>query len=99
MPAILRHVEKDVEADGKFPVARVEIHHVIRAATGNVVQNVMGKVAVRVDHAHTLSIFDVLKNEIPEEGRFSRTRFAQNIEMVATVFPPNAQRALSAPHG
>src|SRR6266446_4843044 len=53
---------------------------------------------MRVNHADALSVYDVLKNEIAQKRRFPRSRFAEDIKVMTTIFPPDAKRTFSTPH-
>jgi len=53
LPPFLRHVLQKIEADGVFQISRVEVHDIIRPPGRNLIENVLGQIAVGVDDPHT----------------------------------------------
>ena len=96
MPFLGRGGAKQVEADRKFHVGWIEIRHVLDAVAGNVVENVIRQVAVRVYDADAMTGGYVLKNQVAEQGRLARAAFPDCVEVMPAVargqnkggFPP-----------
>src|SRR5882724_13165228 len=63
----------------------VEIYHFVGSPRWNVVKDVQGQIAVRVNDADTPPGLDVLKNEIAEQGGFSRACLSDDIDMLAAL--------------
>src|SRR5258706_16162762 len=57
----------------------------IGAPRRDVVEQVLGEVAVRVDDAHALTGLDVLKDEVSEQRGFARARLADHVEVLAAI--------------
>jgi hypothetical protein len=85
MPGIRRHIADYVQSDGEFKVARIEIHQMVGTVPGNVVQQFLGKVAVRVNQANAMSKGDVLQNQIAKQRRLAGAGFADDVEVLALV--------------
>jgi len=62
-----------------------------------VVKDVQGQIAVRVNDADTPPGLDVLKNEIAEQGGFSRACLSDDIDMLAALGDIKTERGLAAP--
>ena len=92
MAVVRLHIGKQIEADGEFEVAGVEIYQVICPSWRNMVQQLFGKVAVRVNEGDTVSLHDMLHKHIAEQCCFARSGFADDIYMVAMVGSRNAKR-------
>ena len=86
MPIIRRHIADYIQSDGEFKVAGIEIHQMVGAARGNVVQQFLGQIAVRVNDANAMSKGDVLQNQVSEQRRFAGASFADDVEVLALVF-------------
>ncbi len=66
MAAIRRHIGENVEPNWKLQITRVEVHEMVGAVRGNVVEDLFGKVAVGIDESDTMSEDDVLDDEVAE---------------------------------
>ena len=96
MPFFGRGGAKQVEADREFHVGGIEIRHVLNAMAGNVVENVIRQVAVRVYDPDAMAGGYVLKNQITEQGRLASAAFPDCVEVMSAVargqnkgvFPP-----------
>ena len=86
MPVIWLHTTDDIQSDGEFKVARIEIHQMVGTLRRNVVQQFLGQIAVRVNDANAMSKCDVLQNQIAEQGRLAGACFADDVEVLALVF-------------
>ena len=72
MPLVPGNISKQVQGDGEFQVRRIEIYQVVGAPAGNVVQQFLGQVTVRINEADAVTQRDVLDNHIPQQRRLSR---------------------------
>ena len=97
MPFILRHVRQQIQGDGEFQVGRIEIDQVVGAPAGNVVQQFLGQVAVRVNQADTVPERDVLDNHVPQQGCLSRTRFTDDVNVLPQIRQGNPEGNLLSP--
>ena len=97
MPVIRRHIADDVQSDGEFQVARIEIHQMIRPLRRDVVQQFLGQVAVRVNDANAVSKGDVLQDQVPQQRRFAGAGFADDVDVLALVHGGNAKGLGFAP--
>jgi hypothetical protein len=68
-----------------FHVRRVEIHHIFNAVSWNIVKQIRGKITVWVNDTDAVPGLDVLQNLIAEQGRFSRSAFADGVKMLAAI--------------
>lgn len=62
----------DIQADGKFQIARIEINQMIRPLRRDVIQQFFGEIAVRVNDPDAVPQRDVLQNQVP--GKIIATR-------------------------
>jgi hypothetical protein len=81
-----------IQLSGHSSVARrQEIDEVIRTTRLDTVEQFFGKVAVRVNEPDAVAGGDVLHDEIAQQGRFSRTGLADEIEVMALVGSRNSE--------
>ncbi len=92
MPVIRCDIGEQVKPDGKFNVARIEIYQVVGTLRRNVMQQLLGQVAVRVNQSDAMTKLDVLQNEIAEQRRLSRTRFPDDVYVLPLVAGRYAKR-------
>ena len=85
MSLLWRNPLKQVQADGEVMIDRVEIGHVIGSPSRNVVEEFVGKVAVRINQCDPMSGFNVLNDHVSEEGRLSGARFADHIQVMPSI--------------
>jgi hypothetical protein len=90
--AIRVDVRQNVQADGEFQIARIEIYQVIGPPGRNVVQQLFGQVAVGVNDANSMSKGDVLDDQVPQERRFARTGFPNDVDVLPLVGGRYAKR-------
>ena len=96
MPFFGRCASKQIEADWKLHVGGIEICHVLDAVAGNVVENVIRQVAVRIYDPDAVTGGYVLKNQIAKQRRLARAAFPDCVEVMTAVargqnkggFPP-----------
>jgi hypothetical protein len=79
MPFIRRDGTEQIEADWMFHVGRVEIRHILNAMAGHVVQQVIRQIAVRINDGDAMPGFNVLQNQIAEQGGFARPAFPDGV--------------------
>jgi len=73
------HRANDIQADGKFQVARIEIHQMIRPLWRDVVQQFFSQVAVWVNDPDPMPQRDVLQNQISQQGGLSSAGFTDDV--------------------
>ena len=71
MAVVRLDIGEQIEADGEFEVAGVEIYQMIRPRGRNMVQKFFRLVAVRVNEGDTMTESDMLHKHIAEKGRFA----------------------------
>lgn len=98
MSQILRNSAKQIEANGKVRVRGIEIYNVIRARRGNVIKQILGEIAMRVNDAYAATRFNVLKNQIAKQRGFARTGLSKTVHVVATISARNPEGLFAAPH-
>ena len=69
----------------------------IRPLRRDVVQQFLGQIAVRVNHADTVAQRDVLQNQVPKQRRFSSAGFTDDVEVLPFINRRNAKRLGIAP--
>lgn len=77
---------QDVEGVNIFGVGRIEIAAIVDAVTGDVVENSVAKITVRIDDGNSPAFADVVDGHIGNESGFARARFTDDISVAATVF-------------
>ncbi len=94
---VLRDVRQEVQPDGKFQVARIEVAEVVGTGGWDVVQEVVGQVSMRVNEAHPIASGDVLDDEVLEQGRLPDTGLADDVDVLAGILPAKAKRLGAVP--
>jgi len=79
MPLIWRGVSQQVEADWMFCVGGVEICHILNPPPGNAVKEFIRQIAMRVNDCDAVAGFNVLEDQIAEQGRFARSAFSNGV--------------------
>ncbi len=97
MPVIRGYGADDIQSDGIFQVAGIEIHQMIRPLWRDVVQQFFGQVAMWINHPDAMAQRDVLQNQVPKQRSFSRTGFTDDVEVLAFVHGGNAKGLGIAP--
>ena len=62
MTIVWFHTADDIQADGIFQIARIEIDQVVSPLRRDVIQQFLGEIAVRVNHPDTMAQRDVLQD-------------------------------------
>src|SRR5262249_2842934 len=78
-------------------VARIEVNEVVSSARGDVSENLLREVAVRVDESNPMSAGNILNQDVPQKSCFSRAGFSNNVKVLALVFRQDAERGHGAP--
>ena len=86
-----RVVGEDVEADRISEVGGVEVADVIDARAGDVVEEALGEVAVRVEEGDALAGGDVLQDQVLEEGRLAGAGLADRVEVLPAIGTAKAE--------
>lgn len=55
----------------------------VGAPAGNVVQQILGQVAVWINQTNTMPQRNVLKNHVPQQRCLSRIRLANDVDLLA----------------
>ena len=77
---------QDVEGVNIFGVGRIEIAAIVDAVTGDVVENSVAKITVRIDDGDSSAFADVVNGHIGNESGFAGTGLTNDISVAATVF-------------
>jgi hypothetical protein len=91
VPFVLRHIRQQIQSNGEFQIGWVEINQVICPPAGDMVQQFLGQVSMRVNQPDTVTTRDVLNNHVPQQGRLSRTRLADDIDVLTQIGQLNAE--------
>jgi len=91
-------VGEKIEADGEVEVAGIEIHKIVGAPRRDAVEQLLGEIAVRIDQPDTVPGGKMLHDEITQQRRFSRTRFADEVEMLTAIRQRKTASAFAAPY-
>src|ERR1039458_3247208 len=89
----------DIQSDGEFQIARIEIYQMIRPLGRDVVQQFLGQIAVRVYDPNAVPERDVLQDQVSQQGGFSRAGLADDVEVLPFVHGGNAKGLGIAPAG
>ena len=92
MSVVLRDVREQVQPDGEFQIAGVEVAEVVGTERRDVVQEFLRQVPVRVNEAHPIASGDVLDDEVLEQGRLADAGLSDHIHMLAGILPAKAKR-------
>jgi hypothetical protein len=68
VPFVLRHIRQQIQSNGEFQIGWVEINQVICPPAGDMVQQFLGQVSMRVNQPDTVTRRDVLNNHVPQQG-------------------------------
>ena len=82
---VVADVLHDVERDRVLQVEGGEVHDILDAVLGDIVEKPLDRPAVRVDEGESLAVAQVLYRHILEQGRLAHTRFADDIHVTVTV--------------
>src|SRR5581483_7232094 len=98
MPHVLGDRAEQIETDGVFRVGWIEIDDIVGTGWGNMIQQLFGEIAVRIDDADTFAGTNVLENQIAKQSRLAASGFAEAVHVVAAVSARKTERLISAPH-
>src|SRR4029077_14229931 len=84
-PALGRDPGGGIEAGRKLHLARVEVAYVVDPRARDRIEDVVAKIAVRIDDGDALTGVDVAEREIKEERRFARSGFADNVDVALAL--------------
>ena len=76
---------KEVKPNGVLRIRGVEINDIINTVPRNVIQNVFGEIAVRVNQANAMTQGDVLNEKVAQKRRLPRSGFANDVKMLPAV--------------
>jgi hypothetical protein len=88
----LRMRLEDVEAHRIRFVRRIEEHHIAVTSLRDAAQDFVDQIAVGIEHRETLAAFDVLENEVEEQGRFARAGSADHVAVLRPLFGVQGDR-------
>src|SRR4051794_5727314 len=82
-----------VEADGPVPVCRRKDDRILDARfRDGFLQNFVDQIAMRIEHAHTHAQGNRLAHHTLDQGRFASPSFSNDVEVIAKILPPHAER-------
>ena len=84
---------EDIEADGRFFIGGINDDHFFEAFAGNEVEQLVRKIAVRVQQTAAEPILDVLADAVEEERRFAVAGAADDVRVPDTMihFQPHGR--------
>jgi hypothetical protein len=82
---------KDVEANGKIGIGRIEIHDFVRTARWDEMQKVFDQLSVRVYDTYAVAATDVLYRHVLQEGTLARARLSDDIDVMPAVIRLDAK--------
>ncbi|MFI5025065.1 MAG: hypothetical protein ACHQRJ_25880 [Alphaproteobacteria bacterium] len=71
--ALGRDAGRRIETDRMLGFAGIEVAHIVDARARDGIENVLGKIAVRIDDGDSLPRMDVAHREIEENGTLARS--------------------------
>ena len=78
-------VLKKIESEWALYVGRIKINHVFVALGWHRREHIENVVAVRIDEANALAVFDVLLNQRFHKRSFTRTGLSNDVEVTETI--------------
>ena len=96
MPLLRGGLGEQIQPVGEVAVARVEIDSLLRPDGRDVIEQLLRQIAMRVDEAHAVALQDELEDEIAQQRGLSRTRFADDISVVACIRHFKIERRFTA---
>ena len=85
---------KDVEPDGVRGVGRIEVDDVVGAVSGNVMEQLFGKVAMGINERDTMAMPDVLHEKVQEKRALPSASLSDAIHMMSAVGELDAEALL-----
>src|ERR1039458_988166 len=92
MAAVRVDVRQHVQPDGEFEIARIEIYEVVGVPGWNVVQELLGQVAVGVDDANAVTKGDMLDDQVAQERGLAGPGFSDDVDVLSLVRDRYAKR-------
>lgn len=99
MTALGRNIRQKVQADGELPVGGIEVGEVVGAVGREMVQQLIGEIAVGINEANAVPQGEVLEDQVPQQGGLAGTGLADEVEVLALVGGGNAKRLGFTPAG
>ncbi len=78
---ILQHVE----SDGVLAIRRIEDDDVIGTVAGDIVEDVIGEITVRIDDRYAFARLDIGEDHVVEQGGFAHAGLTDDIDMPTTI--------------
>jgi hypothetical protein len=91
------HVRQKIQGDGKLDIAGIEVAEVVRAPRRDVVEDLLGQVAVGINQPDAVPKGNVLNDQVAQKRRFPRTRLADDVHVLPGVCAGDANRLGVAP--
>jgi hypothetical protein len=82
---------KNVKADRKFGICRIEICDFVRSVSRNELQNIFNELAVRVYDGESVASPQVLYRHILQECALARARLPDDVDVMAAVIRLDAE--------
>lgn len=90
-------LSEQIEPDWEIAVAGVEVDGLLGTVGRDVIEQLLGQIAVRVDQTHSVALQDELQNEIAQESGLARAGFTDDVGVVAGIRHLKTERHLAAP--
>src|SRR5438045_1426278 len=82
-----------VETDRPVPVCRRKDDRILDARFGDgFLHDLVDQIAMRIEHAHTHAQGNRLAHHTLDQGRFPGPSFSNDVEVIAEILPPHAER-------
>ncbi len=76
----------------------MKVNEVVSPVRWDAIEQFLGKITVRINQSDPMTRHEMLNDEIPQQSRFSRTRFSNQIEVLAVIRNRKADRVILAPN-
>ena len=91
-----RHILQGIEADRMVGIEYVEIDQIISPSRRELSYDSLSEVAVRIEERQSLTAADVMFDEDPEERRLADARLTNEVHVVTTIPPADAESSFAA---
>mgnify|MGYP001556288600 CR=1 FL=1 len=97
MTVIIVCLREQVQPDGEVRIAGMEIHGLFSARRGDVIEQFLREIAVRINQADAMALQNELEDEIAQQRGFAGTGLADHIGVEASIGYVESKRHLAAP--
>ena len=94
-PLCGEHSSEWIQSNRVIPIAGVKVEEIPSAFGRDRFQQALDEISMRIDHSDSVSLGNVLEDEIAKQGSFSRTRFSDNVAVVSRIGRRKAESDVS----